>query len=352
MLAAAAIVASASLLSPQDPATAEQKDPLEIFVALPEEEQRSIMRRLERQILLDPDPSIQNIVSLARSFRGYPQATPRTFHDPDKWAKGVAPKRVVVRTGTNKHDAVRNTIPAVPFLTDLHAAVWYDWRTGDVVRRAEPLSDVEAFDNLLHGYPIGSDAAVAHVLDVLDNAPAHRPMAQYLEHLYADLQARAYEDITLYEAWYSGEIVDIPDVDAIPFAVQILKSRSYRSPIPRGRRRSRLYQKIRDATMEFRKYRTLREAAAAGFVRAEPILDPTYQLLVPRFHYLWAAEGESPERVADWFGKLPDRAAFLEKMDRTVKTDPTAFELREARTQEIAAMANKLRAMAVAALSR
>ena len=349
---AATILASAALLSPQEASSAEQPEPLEAFRALPAEQQRDVMRSLERRILLDPDPAIQAIVSMARGFSSYPVAEPRTFHDPDKWAKGVAPERVVVSAGTDRHDAVRAAIPAVPFLTDLNTAVWYDWRVGEVVRRAEPLSDVEVFENLLQGYPPGSDEAVAHALDTLDNTDDHRKMAAYLGHLYADLKARVYEGITLYEAWYSGEIVDIPDVDAIPFAVQILKTRSYRSPIPNGRRRARLYQRIRDATMEFRKYRTLREAAAAGLVRAEPILDPTYQLLVPRFHYLWAAEGESPERVAAWFGKLPDRAAFLEKMDRTVKTDPQAYESRERRKHELATMAAKLHAIAAAAVSR
>ena len=346
----AAILTCTVLLAPQEPAPAASSDPLAKFEALPENQRRTIMRGLERQILLDPDPAIQNIVSLARNFNDYPDATPRTFHDPKKWARRVAPNRVLVRQGTDKHRAVRNAIPTVPFLTELHCAVRYDWGTGQVVRRAQPLNDVEVFDNLLHGYPPGSDAAVAHVLATLDNVPEHRPMAAYLEHLYADLKARAYEDITLYEAWYTGEVLDVPDVDSIPFAVQILKTRSFRSPIPRGRKRTDLYQKIREHTLKFRLYRTLREAAAAGYVRAEPVLDPKYQLLVPRFHYLWAAEREDAERVAAWLEKLPDRAALLTEIDQTFKSDPKAFELREGRKEQTAAMAAKVRGLAMASL--
>jgi hypothetical protein len=161
-----------------------------------------------------------------------------------------------------------------------------------------------------------------------------------------------YEDITLYEAWYSGEIVDVPDVDAIPFAVEILKTRAYRSPIPANRRRVELYQRIRDHTHAYRLYRTLREAAAAGFVRAEPEIDPIYQPLVPRFHYLWSVEEDDPERVAAWLGKLQDRAAFLEKMDRTVKESPEAHQRREGRRQALAAMAAKLRDLALWELAR
>ena len=330
----------------QDPTST----PIETFRALPEDRQISILRSLDRRILLDPNSAIQAVVSLARAFDSYPVAERRTFHDPKKWTKGVAPKRTVVRAGTPAHQRLRSTLPAVPFLTDLHKAVWYDWSSGRVVRREQALSRDEVFENLLHGYPPGSDAAAAHVLAALDTDGDRRPMAAYLDHLYADLKARVYEDVTLYEAWYSGKVVDVPDVDAIPFAIQILKTRAFRSPIPKGRKRTRLYQQISEHTTDHRRYRTLREAAAGGFVRAEPKIDPTYLPLVPRFHFLWASEQEDPERVAAWLADLPDRAAFLAKIDQAWKADSEAFQRREARKLAVAEMADKVRGLALGEL--
>lgn len=341
------------LLGPiaQDPTPA-AVSPREAIAALPDDQKHDIVRILERRILLDPDPVIQTVVSMARDFDTYPLASPRVFHDPQKWTKGVAPRRVVVRAGTAQHRRVRQSNPVVPFLTDLHMAVWYDWGSAEVVRRAKRLTDDELFENLLNGYPPGADAAVAHVLEILDNDPRQRPMGAYLDHLYADLRARVYEDITLYEAWYSGEILDVPDVDAIAFAVQILNTKAYRSPIPQGPGRIQLYQQIRNHTLTQRRYRSLREAAAGGFVRAEPILDPTYQPLVPRFHYLWSAEEEDPAPVAAWLGTLPDRAAFVAKTDARYAANSDAYERRETRQSGVAAMAEKVRSMAIAELSR
>ncbi len=350
-LAALALALAGATVSAQDPDAA-----LAAFRKLPADKQSAAIATLERRILLDPDPLLQSIVSWSRAHQSYPVAEPPRFHDPAKWAKGVAPERTVARAGTPAHDAVAAKIVRPPFLPDLHKAVWYDWGTGRVVRAEQPLRDDQVFENLLHGYPPGSDAAVAHLLEIYDRGfkpvSEHRVMAAYLEHLYADLNAVVYEGITLYDAWYSGEVVDVPDVDAIPFARQILKTRSYRSPIPKGRRRTQLYQKIRDRTFEYRVYRTLREAAAAAFVRAKPVLDKTYQPLVARFHFLYASADFDPQPTAELLRKYAKRSDFFRETDRAMNDNPDAFELREYHRKSLVELAAKMRALALDALAR
>ncbi len=346
---AAHLVATLAALLPQDVAL--ETAALVRFRALAAEDQAAVRRDLEQRVLLDPDDRIQAIVSLARAFETYPLAEPRRAHDPEVWAKGVAPPRVAVPAGAPEHEAVRQLVPRLEVLPDLHRAVSFDWGAGRVVRREQPLSDEEAFENLLRGYPPGTDEAVASVLAQIDTDPAERPLASYFEHTYADLEARAYEGVTLYEAWCSGKQLAVPDVDAIPFAVEILRDRSYRSPIPANARRTKLYQRIREHAARHRSYRTLREAAAAAFVAAEPQLSGTYALLVPRFHYLWSELDDDPAALAGKMRAAKGRDAVIAEVDDVVRRRPEAFAQREARKAALAAMAAKVRAKALAAVA-
>ena len=295
---------------------------------------------------------IQRIVGFERGFEAWPIATPPTYHRADRWAKGVAPKRKVIPVSDKAHAAVRTKIGKPSFLPDLHKAVFYDWASGRVVRRKKPLDDRELCANLLAGYPPGSDECVARILALLDSKAKQRKVAAYCNHLYADLQARVFEGVTIYEAWYGGATLDIPDVDAIPFAIRILRNTSFKSPIPKSPRRTRLYKRIRDHYFAYRKHRTLREAAAAAFVSAEPQLEGDYARLVPRFHYLYAIEEEDCDKVAKRLRSFNDREAFLRWADRNVANERKAYEERERRQRDLAAMRVKIRRLMLATIER
>lgn len=348
------LVIATTVVSPAftQQAATRQPPPLERFRALDDVDQSTIVRSITRRLSLDPDPVIQRVVSMERAFLSYPLAEPATWHRARVWAKGVAPKRTLIRPGHPAHAAARAKIPRVEYLPELRRSVWYDWGRSKIVRRKEPLSLVETFANFLAGYAPSSDQTLAQILAILDRDPKERKVAAWCGHLYADLQARVYEGISLYEAWYSGEVVDVPDVDAVPFAVRILKTRAYRSPIPRGPGRTHLYQRIRDAMLAHRKYRTLREAAAAAFVSAEPQLAPTYEPLLMRLHYLYAVHDEDPLAVAEHLVAIPSRDAFLAWADRNIEASESAHRKREARRHGLVAMGMKIRRMALAELER
>ena len=313
------------------------------FRAFTEEDKRTVIRRLERAIQLDPSPAIQRIVSMQRDHSRLPVAPTPPFHQAKDWAEGVAPTRQFIYAGDERHAAVRERFPTRSVLSDLHKGVWYDWGTGKIVRRGEPLNHDEVMENIYNGYPPGSDDALANLLKEFDTDKNARKTASYLSHLYADLQANVFEGVTMYEAWYSGEIIDVPDVDAIPFAIQILKTRSYVSPIPNNPRRTALYAKIRDHAFEFRIYRTLREAAAIAFISAEPEMELMNSRLVPRFHYLYAYHDDDVTQVAKLVRYAASRDALLASVDDKIKRSNGELAKRDGRKHELAEMKRRLR---------
>src|SRR5690606_28620521 len=166
-----------------------------------------------------------------------------------------------------------------------------------------------------------------------------------------DLEARAFPGITLYDAWYSGEIVDVPDVDAVPYARELLGDRSLVSPLS-GPPRDRLYAAIRAGALRYRIHRSICEAAAGAFVAAEPRMDPIYARLVPRLHYLFATCDDDVERVAREVARL-GRDGMIGAVDASVQEgNGTAFEVREARRRELAETAARIRSLALATLER
>jgi hypothetical protein len=234
-------------------------------------------------------------------------------------------------------------------LHDLHPAVVYDWLFGVPARSAGVPTPVDRFADLCAGYPPDADAAIAAVLVQLDRDGDQRLFARWCEQLYADRLGKVYRDITLYEAWYSGRTVEVPDVDAIAFARQILGTEAFVSPIPDGPRRDRLYQQIKTAFKKHREYRTLCEAAAAAFVTVSPALDTVYLPLVDRMHLLWAECEHDVERLAQRL-TAQDRSELLAELDAQIHDDPDAFALAQASKDEKRALADAVRAVCASAL--
>ncbi len=304
------------------------------FRRFSEEIQDSLIRQLERKVQLDPNDAIQRVVSMQRSHEKLPMANSTPYHKASDWAKGVARKRGLVVRGDERHTTIREKYPARILMPDLHKAVFYDWATGEIVKRGRPLSRRERMENLYHGYPPGADDALARLLKKFDNNKKMRKVGRYLSHLYADLGANVYEGVTLYEAWYSGELIEVPDVDAVPFAYRILRTRAYRSPIPANNRRTSLYKKIRDRAFAYRKYRTLREAAAAAFFRAEPEMDEMYKRLVPRFHYLYAVHRNDTDAIENVL-RDADRDTLIKRIDDKIKGAGEEYQKRLGRKKQL-----------------
>jgi hypothetical protein len=333
-------------LDPQTEAAALAK-----FDALPVLRQVMVVRRIEQALADTPDPGLRRIAAQAIDEATLPAQAPSAHFDPDEWTGGVAPARHVIPPADSRHRSVYAAMPPVAVLQDLARRVAYDWSRGTLVRCAPAPGWRERFASYLRGYPPHADAAYARALAALDRDPEQRRLAVYFEHTYADRDGGVFAGVSLYQAWYAGDTIEMPDVDAIAFAVSILGDRSYHSPIPADARRDRLYAKIRAGALSHRKYRTMLEAAAAAVIRSDPEMDEMYARLAPRFHYLWKLCDDDADRLHRKLQDLGTRDALIEFVDGRVVRDPQAMDMREGRGEELAAMAARVTGLALSALA-
>lgn len=334
-----------------------QEDPdLVRFQGLGFRQKAAVVRAIDRSLAGVDDPLLTRFRDWRFDVESLPAAPDGPpIHDPSRYAKseheaGRAPGRTVIAPTEAAHRKISERFARPAFLPDLAAEVRYDWGSGQVVR-GPALGYDELFANALHGYAPGTDHVVARILAALDQDDDQRKLAAWFGHAYCDLDARAYPPITFYDAWYSGRTVDVPDVDAIPFAWEILGWKRYRSPLS-GPPRDRLYDAIRDAALRHRVHRTQCEAAAAAAIAAEPVMDPMYALLVPRFHFLWQDVGDDIDALLERMqGK--DRGVLLDEVDQRIReASGTAYERRELRRRQLAELAVQVRELARAALAR
>jgi len=338
------------LLLCQAQATPDEAAALADFDHLPVLRQAMVVHRVEQRLAQTNDPLVRRIGCMRVDDAALRDAEPVVHFDPTEWARGAAPAREVVPVADARHRSVVEAMPPVAVLPDLARRIVYDWRRGTLVKSAAPPTWRERFANLVHGYPPNADVAYALVLAALDRDPAQRQLADYFEHTYADRDGRVYEGVTLYQAWYAGATIEMPDVDAIAFAVRVLGDASYSSPIPADARRDRLYARIHDRALEHRKYRTMLQAAAAAFVCATPDMDPMYARLAPRFHYLFASCGDDLDRARQTLQQLGTRDGLVEWVDQRVVADADAMELRDGRGRDLETMARTVREAAIKAL--
>lgn len=345
--------AATAPITPQDLDAARAR-----FLALDVKRKATVIRLVERNLQWSEAAGIERIMAMRLEFDPLPAApsTTPTFgagtseaEAPYRSAQGRRERREQAPT-SSAYAKVASGFARPAFLPDLRREVDYDWETGAIVRLA-PLGYDELFENALAGYPPAADHTVARVLAALDRDPIERKLGWYFAHTYCDLDARAFPGISLYDAWYSGKRVDVPDVDAVPFGWAVLGERSHVSPLG-GRPRDQLYEKIKEAALRHRIHRTTCEAAAAAFICAEPNMDPMYALLVPRFHYLFATSLDDPDQVRE---KLAEhgRDDLLNEVDASIRIrDGAAFALREGRKGELQTMAATVRTTALQALLR
>lgn len=331
LLVSLAMAHAADFVVAQDAANPAQMQ--KRFEALPSAQKEATLADALRRVAAIEDPALVRAVAFGTDGDDLPSLQRRLHHDEKVFAP-VARTRVRIPASDPRAAKVRAEFPHVRLLRDLEPFALYDWLHGEAASSPMPLTASQRFANLASGYPPSADRAVARLLAILDRDGDQREVAAFCEHLYADRDGRVFEPVTLYEAWYSGRVVEVPDVDAIAFARNILQTDSFVSPIPDGRRRDRLYEQIRAAMKKHREYRTLCEAAAAAFVAAEPQLDPTYQPLVDRMHLLWAECGHAPAE----FGKRlteSDRGELIAQLDeRATKTPEGSSMLRESKDEK------------------
>ncbi|MCA8977200.1 MAG: hypothetical protein KDC98_20935 [Planctomycetes bacterium] len=332
----------------QDPTTPKTPPPdaailIDRLARLDPNRRSTVVRNMERRLQRLDDYVLQGVLRFERGLTSYDPPPQPAWLQPHEFAPGATVRRLIDK-GSPAHTRVTRQMQPMEFLPDMHAAVVYDWRQGKVVKTGITLDDSQRFANYVHGYPPGADHAVAALLAALDQDPDQRLLGWYFEHLYADRNGGVYESVTMFDAWHSGQVVEMPDTDAVAYARKILDTESFVAPLPSDRRRERLYRRVKEGFASHREYRSLRLCAAATFFAAEPRLDATYAPLVRRCHFMWLQCDNDPEKLAARLGHAADRSEFLREVDSQIRS---STEVVQGRQQALREVADYLRALAV-----
>jgi hypothetical protein len=276
----------------------------------------------------------------------WPVEPARRWFDPATHApKQPIPRRALAPDSAAARkmlDTVREVRPA----RELEPGWIYDWATGGLLRRVAPDENARVFANALKGIPPDADLAEALVLRMLD-AGDQRVALTAFEHAYTDRDGNVFP-LSLYDAWSAGVELEMPDVDTLGIAHDVLgEKRRWVAPVPQGKQKS-LYDAIGAAFSDARRYRGLREALASCYVNAAPVLRDGYGESLVRFHALWDKHRSTPAELA---AALPRDAEawvdFQSKWSREVGKQKALRDAGLTRQATLAADAVRVRAALV-----
>lgn len=300
------------------------------FQEAPKETQKAVIAEIIERVEASDDASLKQLLELRDQAREELKVVPRPspkYYDPEVWAPGLYRRRFAdpEDSGTSMVTGMyRPWESKPPFM----ARIEYDFGDDVGLDSGVDPSLQDALWDLLYGYPPGADVLVAYLAMKWDFDEGMDPYARHFSHLYCDLSGNAYREVTLYDALASGESMDMPDVDVIPYARLILKDKSFKSPIPPNARRERLYEKIKNGFLEFFRHRTWIEAAANLYVNPEAEIRPEHEPLRKRLLYAFALDGGDLDKIRSRFVKAKERRDFIRQVDGLAINDRREDEKR------------------------
>ncbi|MBM3988269.1 MAG: hypothetical protein FJ294_09980 [Planctomycetes bacterium] len=266
------------------------------------------------------------------------------YFDPTEHAPGqpIARKRLApdAASARKTRERILRRVPQSP----LSASYRYDWGQGEIVRSAVAPDAQRVFDNALAGFAPGHDLALALVERALDDG-SQRAALDAFDHAYTDRSGNVYPGITLYDAWASGEEMEMPDVDILGVVHTLLGIRDrWIAPVP-DREHNELYATVGTLFRSAQRHRGLRSAIAATFLESAPKLPGSYPTSIERFHGLWESCASTPSEVAK---RLPDPerwSEFLVECSTRTSGDPKLLAAAQLRQATLAADARAVRAL-------
>ena len=301
--APAAFLALLMALAPAPAAQPRDGDDLEEHAAvlkkldrLRDKSREALLEKVEAALAATDAPQVKRVAELVAESgldpAALPEATEYGPHDPEVWLGGKKRKRI--KEGSSRWKRLVRTLGLDEYPPrELEALVFYDFSTGAIVRRAESKDDGGVvFRNLLRGYPPHQDLAEAWLQKQLDGEGPLRAEAEFFAHTYADLDARYYENVSLYDVWSHEVPTDVPDVDARAFAIKVHEDESLPVPL-RNPHKQKWYPLMAEAVLKLQRHVMAAEALAAVWLEGEPRLDKGYSNAVSYLQaYLAAAEGD------------------------------------------------------------
>ncbi len=209
-------------------------------------------------------------------------------------------------------------------------------------RRADADSPGRILADAVTGHGPDHDLAEALIEGALDDGSQAKALGAF-GRLYPTREGLVFSGITLYDAWGSGEEIEMPDVDCLGILHDVRDDwQSYRAPVPKDQHDA-LYDEIKRMFVDARRHRGLRQALARTYLRADAELAEEYPPHVDRFHALWCVHRSDPAALAKALSSAADWQEWLETEGRHVDTDARLWEAGGARKRELADGARRVR---------
>lgn len=280
-----------------------------------------------------------------------PLERPTPHFDPQEHAPGQPIARKPLAPDSSSARKTRERILRRVPQSPLVASYRYDWGTGEVVRSAVAPDAQRVFDNALAGFAPGHDLALALVERALDDG-SQRAALEAFGHSYTDRSGNVYPGITLYDAWASGEEIEMPDVDILGIVHTLLGIRDrWVAPVP-DRAHDELYATVGKLFVPAQRHRGLRGAIAATFLESTPKLPGSYPTSIERFHGLWESCASTPSEVAKLLPQPERWSEFLVECSTRMSGDPKLLAAAQSRQATLAADAQAVRKLLVRLLEQ
>ncbi len=276
-----------------------------------------------------------------------PAADPPGYFDPEVHAPGQpVPRRMLDRDDRHYRSLHERVFGREG--TSLPRAWDYDWREGEIRRTGDPRDPELVFENALAGLVPRADLARAICLKILDDGSQHLALGAF-GHVYTDRQGRAYPGVTLYDAWSSGETIEMPDVDVLGIVHHVLDEwKRWKAPVAASKQK-KLYEKVGEIFQGVRRYRGLREAMADCLLRGTPPVGDYGPTLV-NLHALWEDVSSDPHELRERLPGAEKWESFLKKWNRSSQRDKKLMERANARWRSLLGDEAQVRATLVRVL--
>ncbi len=239
------------------------------------------------------------LVNFEGDPRNWPAAEDPPTFDPSVHTPAQIIRRTFADPSRSGHTAKVKKLRGVWNERQMEVAYRYDWALGSVV-------SVQAYDHperiartAIAGFSPNTDLVEAIVEMQLDQGEM-RDVAAAFGHAYADRSGNAYRSVTLYEAWASGQSIEMPDVECLGIIHTLDDNwKTYKAPVP-GSQHKRLYKEIGEHFAPLRRYRALRTSLARMFVQGTAPLPSGYEATAMRLHGFWELQVSEPEKMAEF----------------------------------------------------
>jgi hypothetical protein len=230
----------------------------------------------------------------------------------------------------------------------LDSAWRYDWGSGQVLRTGDRSDPERLFENALAGYPPGAGLAEALIERALDDG-SQRPALAAFGHAYTDRQGGVYP-FTIYEAWGSGQEIEMPDVDNLGIVHDLLGEWSrWKSPVPAAQHDG-LYEVVAGLYAEAHRFRALRAALArthASGAATAGHLTPGFEHRAVHLQALWLEAEGRPLEVAARLPEGDEAEYFMADWGLEVEEDQELRDAARARAEGLLADGRRVRELMV-----